>query len=83
MKLFVCAVHDAALDAFMQPIFVASEALAVRMFGDEVNRKDDKNPMSNHPADFNLWKLAVFDDSNGSFEVDAKLLFRGKDAVMS
>lgn len=69
MKLTICAVKDRASDAYGRPMFVPSTGVAIRSFTDEVNRKDADNNLYNHPDDFDLYNLGVFDDSTASFEL--------------
>jgi hypothetical protein len=69
MKLIICAVKDRAADAFARPMFVPSTGVAIRSFTDEVNRKDAENQLHNHPDDFDLYNLGVFDDSTAMFEL--------------
>lgn len=78
-KLFACACFDSAVQAYMRPIFVAAPAAGVRSFVDEVNRKDDANPLYAHPDDFELRQLGIWDDETGLFENDLQLLCRAKD----
>lgn len=66
MVQVVCAVRDAAVDSFMQPFFVVAPAVAVRSFYDEVQR--DGSPMKSHPADYELFQIALFDEDAGRFE---------------
>ena len=81
-KLFVCAVHDSALQAFGQPIFVPSIGVALRSFTDEVNRVDDKNQLNTHPSDFILHQLAEYDDTTGTFiHVEPRILARAADVL--
>lgn len=67
MKYIVLSVYDRAACAFGRPIFAAAVGAAVRSFIDEVNRVSDDNPMSKHPKDFDLFKIAEFDDQSGLF----------------
>lgn len=64
MILKIVAVRDAAVDAFMTPIFVHHVGAAIRQFGDEV--KKPNSAFSGHPGDFELFELGEFDDSTGS-----------------
>lgn len=83
-KAFVVAVFDSAMNAFAAPVFVASKGVAVRSFGDEVNRNAENNALNRHPEDYALYVLAVFDEENGKFEENAPtLLVRGKDVIKS
>lgn len=68
MKQIIVAVRDSKSDAFGRPFFVASAGVAVRSFDDEVNRSDENNMMFNHPSDFALYELGVYDDSIGIIE---------------
>jgi len=61
----VCAVRDAALQAYMQPFFTPTSGAGIRAFMDEVKRKD--SPMGSHPADYELFDLGTYNDADGSF----------------
>lgn len=78
---FVVAVKDSALDAFSRPFFVPSLNVAMRSFGDEVNREHQDNAMWNHAEDYSLYELGSWDESSGKFEnLDSpRLLVRAKD----
>lgn len=65
MMLIVCSVMDVKAKAFMQPIFVNNESLAIRAFGDAV--VNPESGISKHPEDYHLYKLAEFDDNTGRF----------------
>lgn len=62
MKQVIMAVRDNKVGSFMRPMFVQSIGQAMRMFGDEVNRKADDNLIFHHPEDFSLWHFGDFDD---------------------
>lgn len=81
MAVFVvCAVRDAALDAFFPPIFVRSTGEAMRSFMDEVNR--DGSPMQAHPSDYELFLIGSYDDADASIVVHApSSLITGKACV--
>jgi hypothetical protein len=77
-------VFDRAVQAFARPIFVPHQQVAVRSFTDEVNRKAEDNGMANHPEDFELHALAVYDEESGSFgplEGGQRVLVRAQDVV--
>lgn len=59
----IVAVHDRALDAFMQPWTVPAIGAAIRGFQDAVNNAE--TPMFKHPDDYDLYQLGVFDDNTG------------------
>lgn len=68
MKFFIISVRDRAADVFSRPTFHSSIGAAVRSFGDEVNRADKDNVFYNHPEDFELFELGLFDDQTGTFD---------------
>jgi len=85
MKYVICTVKDRAADAYGRPMFLAAIGQAIRSFTDEINKDYDENQMFNHPDDFDLYDLGVFDDANGYFALleEPKLLVRGKDVKLT
>lgn len=85
MKQAVVSVKDRAADAFGRPAFVPSIGIAIRSFSDEVNRDDPDNQMFMHPDDFDLYELAMYDDSTGIVEMldTPRLLMLGKMAKIA
>jgi hypothetical protein len=80
MNLVIVSVKDSAAQAFGRPIFVPSNAVAIRSFRDEVNRKDSTDDLSRHPDDFELYEVGVFDDATGIIVViEPRLVARAKD----
>lgn len=81
----ICAVRDRAADAYGRPIFVASAAVGIRSFQDEVNRASSDNQLNQHPDDFDLYELGHFDDNSGIFTLhdQPNVLMLGKNAVRS
>ena len=65
MKQVVVAVKDRAADAFGRPFFVQTQGVAIRSFMDEVNRQAEDNQLYQHPDDFDLFELGMYDDSTG------------------
>lgn len=82
MKLLIATVKDRAAEAFGRPMFVPSLGVALRSFTDEINRSDSNNQLYNHPDDFDLYELGVFDDQTGTFDLlpHPKLVVLGKNA---
>lgn len=75
----VMAIRDKAIEAFGQPVFVASVGQAVRSFGDEIKRVDANNGMNKHPEDYDLFLLGTYDDQTGALEsVDPEVVAVGK-----
>ena len=79
----ICAVRDKATDAFGRPIFVATAAVGIRSFQDEINRDSPDNAFHVHPDDYDLYDLGTFDDNTGHFDLHEvpQLLMLGKNAV--
>ena len=67
MKLNIYSIYDSAAKAYMQPFFVQTNGIAIRLFTDNVNSKDD-NQVSKHPQHFTLFKIGEFDDQKGTIE---------------
>jgi hypothetical protein len=85
MKMIVCSIKDRAADAFGRPFYVPAVGVAIRSFQDEVNRASEDSQINQHPDDFDLFELGVFNDDNGMFELfdSPKLLMLGKQAKAS
>jgi len=79
--LIVVSVKDRAADAFMRPFFVPRAEMAIRSFTDEVNRAAADNPIYQHPEDYDLYELGIFDEDSGQLDPNEqlKLLVRGQD----
>ena len=77
----IVSVKDSAAEAFGRPMYLQSLGVAIRSFTDEVNREDKDNQLFNHPDDFDLYELGVFDDSLGRYELreNPSVIVRGKD----
>lgn len=63
MRSFVYAVRDIKSNAFMQPFVMPNDATAIRAFGDAVMKGD--NPMSQHSEDYELYRIAAWEDETG------------------
>jgi len=68
MKYKVFAIRDRAIDSYGQPFFAPSSGAAIRSFSDELNRPDERNALSKHPEDYDLFALGEFDDQTGEFD---------------
>ena len=81
--LVVVSVMDRAVGAFGRPLFVPSVGVALRSFQDEINRQAADNQMAQHPEDFDLYELCMFDEETGRFEESTcRILARGKEVVI-
>lgn len=77
----IVSVKDSAAEAYGRPMYLQSLGVAIRSFTDEVNREDKDNQLFNHPDDFDLYELGLFDDSIGRYELrdNPTVIVRGKD----
>lgn len=83
MKLHVFAIRDRATDSFGNPMCLIADGQALRSFTDEVNRPDKDNQMYQHPDDFDLYKLGMYDTASGMFEVGVPtMLAAGKSVAI-
>lgn len=80
MKVF--SVYDLKSESFEAPFFSPAVGAAVRMFADAVN--DPQTRLAKHPADYQLFEVASYDDAVGVFSniIPAKLLGQGSDFVV-
>jgi len=81
MVSVIVSVKDSAAEAFGRPMYLQSIGVAIRSFTDEVNREDKDNQLFNHPDDFDLYELGVFDDATGMYQIrdNPNVIVRGKD----
>ena len=80
MMLRIYCVKDSATQMFGNPMFMLATGQAIRSFSDEVNRSGGDNQLYQHPDDFELYELGVYDGNRGCFEThDPILVVRGKD----
>lgn len=67
MLLQIFAVYDSKVEAYMSPFFMQSRGQAIRAFCDTA--EDSSSQIGKHPADFTLFHLGEYDDSNASFSL--------------
>lgn len=63
MILKVFAVYDSKVQAYMAPFFMRTRGEAARSWEGVVNKPD--TAFCAHPADFTLFEVGEYDDSNG------------------
>lgn len=64
------SVYDEKALAFLPPFFVPTHGIALRAFKDCVNSKDHQ--FGKHPADYTLFYLGDWDDTNCEFDLIAR-----------
>lgn len=66
MKNYYFAIKDNMADIFLTPVLFQNENVALRWFTGVVNNKDQNEVIYNNPQDFELWKLAEYNNSDGT-----------------
>lgn len=66
MTLQMFCIRDAKAEAYLRPFFAPTKGLALRWFIEGSSRPDD--PMSKYPADYHLFHLGSYDDSDATFK---------------
>ena len=64
MKIKMFTVFDSKVGAYLQPFFMQSTGAAMRAFEDSCN--DPQMQFNKHPADFTLFEIGEYDDSDAS-----------------
>lgn len=62
----VFSVYDSKAEAFLQPIFCATEGIAFRLFSAAVN--DRNHDFHKFAEDYTLFQIGVFDEQDGRLE---------------
>jgi len=65
-KIFT--IHDSKAGAYLPPFILPREEMARRTFGDCINSPDHQ--FGNHPDDYTLFCLGVFDDEIAQYQLD-------------
>lgn len=68
MNLVIVCIKDLKGENYSQPWFVSTAASAVRSFTDLINNPEKSQTMFDHPQDFQLFEMGVFDDNTGVFQ---------------
>lgn len=75
MKIGVYAVKDVLQNRFLSPGYADNDELAVRQFKSNVSNI----PLwKENPGDFQLFKLANFDDETGTYTEELNMIVNGK-----
>lgn len=67
MRSLVMSVYDSKTDTFFPPFQVRNEATGVRLFEEQV--RNPETQIHKFAADFTLFALGHFEDSDGSYEL--------------
>lgn len=70
MKIFT--IYDCKAEAHLPPFYCPAAGTAIRSFGEAAD--DPSHAFCKHAADYTLFQIGVFDDSNASIEMyEAKI----------
>ena len=64
MFVQIYCVRDSKSEAYLQPMFFATNAAAIRAFQDVIN--DGKSNFSKHPEDYTMFHIGSYDDASGT-----------------
>lgn len=85
MNWTIVAIKDRGIDAYVNMTVCRAEGQAIRQFIDIINDPSRKD-LHQHPDDFDLYALGVFDDNTGTITsheprkiADGKQLSQGAD----
>lgn len=62
--------YDSKGEFFLSPFCVPSLGVAYRDLADQVAKVGGDNMLANHPGDFELYKLGVYDDESGFIQAE-------------
>lgn len=80
MKWMMFSIFDRASGAYDRPFVQRSENEAMRSFGDIC--MDDKHPIGQHPEDYTLYHVGIWNDNTAVIEPgDATKVMNGAEAV--
>lgn len=66
MQVNVYAIHDSKAQAYLQPFFSPTHAVAFRNL--ENAMRNPQSPFAQFPGDFTLFRIASFEDTTGILE---------------
>ena len=82
LNTVLVSVFDHAVSEFAPCMCVNSEAAAIRIFTNEVNRYDPNNLLSTNKGDFSLYVVGEFDLATGCVVTrDPRVLIHGRDIL--
>ena len=64
MNLNIYTIFDTASGTYMRPFFTQADGQAVRSFKDI--SCDAEHEIGQHPEDYSLWRIGLYDDNSGS-----------------
>lgn len=72
MLINIYTIYDSKAAAYLQPFFAMTDGVAQRQISDAILEPDHQ--FAKHTEDFTLYRLAIFDDSDGGISPKKQLL---------
>lgn len=66
MKQNIYTIYDSKAKTFERPLMALNHGLILRTFIDVAN--DKQHPIGQHPEDYTLYHIEVYDDETGTYE---------------
>ncbi len=81
MNQKIFSVYDIAAASFQKPFFAGQAGEAMRSFCDIC--ADDKHPLGQHPEDYTLMEVGVWDDQSGEIlDIVSQKVITGVEAAL-
>lgn len=77
MKNNYYAIYDTVSELYMTPILFQNDKMALRWFSDVINNKQANETIYNNAADFELFKLGIYDNATGIIDSEMHKLANG------
>lgn len=82
MQTFMYTIYDVKAKAYLMPIFMATDAIAVRSFTNAINQEGHQ--FNTNPEDYTLHRIGLFDDETAQMQTsDPELIISGLQALNS
>ena len=75
MNQIIFTVRDSKAAAYLPPFFMHNEAMAIRAISDAAN--DKQHQFGQHPEDYHLFRIGVFDDDTAEIIPEAPTVVAG------
>lgn len=64
----IVSLFDKAAGTYSNPIVTGSIGALTRILSDEINRPEPKELFGQHPKDFDLYEIGIWDEATGKIE---------------
>lgn len=80
MQTFIYTIYDVKAKAYLLPIMMATDAIAVRSFTNVINQEGHQ--FNQNPEDYTLHRIGLFDDENAEIKhYNPELIISGLQAL--